>query len=66
MFEVRIQTSYAAFLDECSQADEPQLDPYGCEVRRLLREIQEKLETGFTSGILMDLNGNKVGEWRYE
>ena len=34
------------------------------EVARILRELADKIEAqGLTGGVLMDYNGNKVGEW---
>ena len=33
------------------------------ELKRILKKICEKLEYGETSGTIMDINGNKVGQW---
>ena len=33
------------------------------ELKRILKEICEKLEYGETSGSILDINGNKVGKW---
>lgn len=59
MFTLKIKTGGAAFYDE-----EENRNPY--EVVRLLRQVEEKLKNDYTSGILMDINGNKVGEWNYD
>lgn len=68
MFKLEIKTGGAAFRDE-SRTDrhgDYVLDPYACEVRRILRNVTCELEAGRTSGSVMDVNGNKVGQWRYE
>jgi hypothetical protein len=54
MFELKIKTGGAAFQDDCSHQ----------ELRRLLKCIEALLEDGITSGVLVDINGNRVGEWR--
>lgn len=59
MFTLKIKTGGSAFYD-----DDGNRDPY--EVIRLLRQVETILENGYTSGILMDVNGNKVGEWHYD
>lgn len=56
MFTLKIKTWGAAFQDDCSNH----------EVRRLLTYVAGLLDAGITSGVLMDTNGNKVGEWRYD
>ena len=33
------------------------------EISRILKEVIDKLEYGCESGVLIDINGNKVGEW---
>jgi hypothetical protein len=33
------------------------------EIIRILKEIEERVAYGQTSGAIMDINGNKVGEW---
>ena len=35
------------------------------EVARILQTCMDKIDSGFTSGILHDLNGNAVGDWAY-
>lgn len=35
------------------------------EVVRILREIIKKIENGRVDGVVMDLNGNKIGTWDY-
>lgn len=68
MFKLEIKTGGAAFRDE-NQEDrhgDAVLDPNATEVRRILRDVICKLEAGYTDGSVIDVNGNKVGNWRYE
>ena len=69
MFTVKIKTSGAAFRDWSGQMDASgnyPLDTTSCEIRRLLNLISRNLEEGYTGGLVFDLNGNKVGEWKLE
>lgn len=75
MFKLEIKTGGAAFQAENCGVDtdrfnhlleDDALDPYGTEVRRLLRQIEHALGDGQTEGVCMDINGNRVGEWSYE
>lgn len=52
MFKIEIKTGNAAF------EDSPEY-----EVKRILKEVIVKMENGYDSGVCMDINGNKVGEW---
>jgi hypothetical protein len=61
MFKMEIKTGGAAFRDEDGNLDET-----GYEVRRQLKSISEKIKDGYTGGVLIDTNGNKVGSWRYD
>ena len=53
MFKIEFKTGGAAF-------DEPYK---ASEIKRILKEITEKVECGYTSGKVIDINGNCVGEW---
>jgi hypothetical protein len=55
MFSVKVETSNAAFHDECPEY----------EIARILKEIVSKLEAGITSGSARDSNGNRVAEFRF-
>ena len=33
------------------------------EVRRILEKIADSVECGNTRGTIMDINGNKIGNW---
>lgn len=61
MLNIKIKTSGSAYRDENDK-----LDRTGYELRRNLKEIMEKLEHGYQSGSIMDINGNKVGKWSLE
>ena len=51
MFTLNMRTANAAF-----EAD-------GEEVARILEECARKVRRGETAGLLMDVNGNRVGKW---
>lgn len=61
MFELKIKTGGAAYRD-----DDGDLDKTSYELRRNLKEVEQKLENGYTDGYVMDINGNKVGQWSLE
>jgi len=33
------------------------------EITRILTEITEKVQNGYTEGKIRDINGNTIGEW---
>ena len=33
------------------------------EVKRILDNIAEKVDLGYEDGSIMDINGNKIGQW---
>lgn len=62
MFEIRFETSNAAFLAGDEQ-DQP--DPF--EVGRILRKLAAEVESaGPGGGSVFDLNGNRVGWWAWK
>lgn len=61
MLKIEIKTGGAAYRDE-----DGELDRSAYELRRNLKEIEEKLEYGCQAGYIMDINGNKVGNWSIE
>ena len=61
MLKIEIKTGGAAYRDE-----DGELDRSAYELRRNLKEIEEKLEYGYRAGYIMDINGNKVGNWTLE
>ena len=67
MFEVKIKTAGDTLRTAAvNHKGEHPLDGYGFEVRRMLDYVSGCMEAGITDGVLIDTNGNKVGEWRYE
>lgn len=68
MFKLKIETGGSAFRDE-NETDKHGdfvLDSSAYEVRRILKDISNKLENGYDGGKIMDINGHCVGEWEYE
>ncbi len=60
--KIQFSTEGAAFKDE--YADEATNSIYTrSEVVRILKGIAANIEYGYDNGVLMDINGNKVGEW---
>jgi len=68
MFKIEIKTGNAAFRSDylTDKNGDYVLDPQGTEVVRILKDIERKIEFGHDSGIILDINGNKVGEWSYD
>ena len=54
--KIEFSTGNAAFDEECGGS-------LKYETIRILREICEKIEMGCTEGSIIDINGNKIGEW---
>ena len=61
MLKIEIKTGNAAFCDPFT--GEPSEFDEAIECKRLLEDICRKLEDGVTSGNIIDINGNKVGQW---
>lgn len=61
MLKIEIETGNAAFCDPFT--GEPSEFDEAIECKRLLEDICRKLEDGATSGNIIDINGNKVGQW---
>lgn len=68
MFKLEIKTGGSAFRDEYKEDKNGDfaLDEYGTEVRRILRKVIKELEAGCDGGKIVDINGNCVGQWKYE
>ena len=64
MFTLRIETDNAAF-GEQEDNSEGYSDDAVAEVARILRKCADKIENGVDAGNLMDVNGNKVGEFSF-
>lgn len=61
MLKIEIKTGNAAFCDPYT--GEPSEFDEAIECKRLLEGICRELEDGATSGSIIDINGNKVGQW---
>lgn len=61
MFKLEIKTDNAAFCDPDTGSEDKFLE--GIEINRLLAKVQLSIEAGYTSGTIMDINGNRVGKW---
>lgn len=58
MLKIEIKTDNAAFSEDDVLTYEGRY-----EVARLLRKISVQIEQGDNDGVIMDINGNKVGRW---
>ena len=63
MLKIEIKTGGAAFTNENEE-----FDVYygGHEVQRILTEVALKIQNGYDYGVIMDINGNNVGNWLLE
>lgn len=61
MFKLEISTGGAAFRDPFSGEEDEVME--ATEIRSLLAKVSYELEHGRSSGVIMDVNGNKVGSW---
>ena len=62
IMNIKFSTSGAAFQDE--YADEMTNDIYTrSEVVRILKKITKQIDNGDNYGPIIDINGNKIGEW---
>lgn len=61
MFKLEIRTGGSAFCDPFTGEEDEVAE--AAEIRRILEKVSCELENGAPSGSVMDVNGNKVGEW---
>lgn len=61
MLKIEIRTGGAAYSDEDIITTEGRY-----ELQRNLMDISRKLTNGYDSGVIIDINGNKVGTWTLE
>lgn len=57
MLKIKFTTGNAAF---------DSTDKGVSESTRLLKKIIADMDSGYEDGIVLDINGNKIGEWSYE
>lgn len=62
MLKIEIKTGNAAYSDD----GENITDEGRIELCRNLDDIKNKIEDGYDRGYVIDINGNKVGEWDLE
>lgn len=62
MLKIEFKTGNAAFNDPYT--GEPDDINLRYESVRILKEVVAKIESGYTEGSCIDLNGNKVGTWK--
>ena len=61
MFNLKFTTGNAAFRDPYNGEEDKLFERLECV--RILKRIIQELEDGDTYGPIMDINGNKIGEW---
>lgn len=61
MFRLEIKTGGAAFRDPFTGEEDEEME--STEIRSLLAKVSCELEHGRSSGVIMDVNGNKIGSW---
>lgn len=61
-FKLEIECDNEAFAD----GGEHTIETAGAEVVRILKKIVWHIEGGREDGPIVDINGNKVGEWGFE
>lgn len=64
MFKIEIDTGNAAFCDEMT--GEKDAFTEAIEVTRILNEVRSQIREGRRSGSCIDINGNRVGNWRFD
>lgn len=60
--KIEFSTDSAAFTDN---SDDKFLNDIArfCECKRILEKVITELQIDKTSGVIMDINGNKIGKW---
>lgn len=61
MLKIEIKTDGSAYSEDDILTMEGRY-----ELQRNLMDISRKLTNGYDSGVIMDINGNKVGNWSVE
>ena len=62
MLKIEFKTGGSAFCDPGTGEEDNYCE--GLETQRILHEIIKKIEVGYREGSCIDVNGNKVGEWK--
>ena len=61
MFKLEIKTGGAAFCNPDTGNEDEFWE--GIEINKILEKVKMEIEEGYISGVIMDINGNKVGKW---
>lgn len=61
MLKIEIKTGGVAYSDDDVLTTEGRY-----ELQKNLMDISRKLTNGYNEGVIMDINGNKVGTWSVE
>lgn len=61
MFKLEIKTGGSAFCEPYSGEEDDWCEAR--EIARILDRVRDDLMDGLDHGIVLDLNGNKVGSW---
>ena len=64
MFNLKFTTGNAAFKDPYDGAEDKLFERIECV--RILNRIVREVADGETHGSIIDINGNKIGEWSNE
>ena len=64
MFKVEFDTDNAAFCDAAT-GEPSEWDKFS-ETKRILTGVINDMMAGRNSGAVVDINGNKIGEWGFE
>lgn len=63
MFSLSVETGNAAFADPAT--GEPSEICEEMETERILQDVLRKISNGERNGSCIDINGNKVGSWKF-
>lgn len=61
MFKLNMKTGGSAFCDPYTGEEDEWCEAR--EIARIIDKVRDDLLAGLAHGIMMDMNGNKVGEW---
>lgn len=61
MFKLNMKTGGSAFCDLYTGEEDEWYEAR--EIARIIDKVRDDLLAGLDHGIMMDVNGNKVGEW---
>ncbi len=61
MFKLEIKTGGAAFRDPYTGEEDSIAE--ATEIERILHRVAKAVSMDETSGVIIDVNGNKVGSW---